>query len=83
MKINDRLGAVRRSAVVWYNAALLAVFPFTDQILQGLNDALPSLAPYMPANVYKTVGFVVVAINMIRAIRRAHRKAQDKGGAHG
>lgn len=83
MKINDRLRAARRSATVWWNAALLAAFPFTDQIVQGLNDSLPSMASYMPSNVYKTVGFAVVAFNMIRAIRRAHVKTQGNGGAGG
>lgn len=78
-----RLKACVRSAGVWFNALLLAAFPFTDQIVQAVNDNLPSFAPYLPPNVYKVVGGVVVAFNMVRSMQRAHKAAQAKGGANG
>jgi hypothetical protein len=83
MKIKDRIVAALRSAGVWFNAALLVAFPFTAEIMQGVNDYLPSLAPYLPPNVYKAVGFAVVVFNMVQAMRRAHAAAVAKGAPHG
>jgi hypothetical protein len=51
--------------------------------MQGVNDYLPSLAPYLPPNVYKAVGFAVVVFNMAQAMKRAHAAALAKGAAHG
>lgn len=66
----DKFKAWIKSAGVVVNAALLAAFPFADQIMLTLNDALPELAPYLPANVYKWVGLAVVLANIVRATRR-------------
>jgi hypothetical protein len=71
MKIKERVTSWLRSAGVWFNAMMLAAFPFTDQIMQGVSDYLPSLAPYLPANIYKWVGFAVVVANIVRAVRRS------------
>lgn len=79
----ERLKAWRHAAAIWFNAILLAAFPFTDQIIQGVNDYLPSFAPYLPANVYKVVGFLVVVFNMVRAMQKARKAAQAKECAHG
>jgi hypothetical protein len=83
MMIKARIKAAARSAGVWFNAALLAAVPFADQIVQGVNDYLPSFAPYLPPNVYKVVGCVVVAFNMVRSMQRAHQAAQAKEVTHG
>lgn len=78
MKIKDRITAALRSVGVWTNALLLAAFPFTDQIMQGMNDNLPGLSAYLPPNVYKWVGLIVVMANIARAAHSAgkHRSAQ-------
>jgi hypothetical protein len=78
-----RARAALRSAGVWFNAMLLTAFPFTDQIMQGVNDNLPSMAPYLPPNAYKAVGIAVVVFNLVRSAQRAHRAAQAKDAAHG
>jgi hypothetical protein len=83
MTIKDRINAALRSAGVWFNAALLSALPFTEQIVQGVNDYLPSFAPYLPTNVYKAVGCAVVTFNMVRSMQRAHQAAQAKEVAHG
>jgi hypothetical protein len=72
-----RLKAWLASAGVWFNAMLLAAFPFTDQIIQAIIDNLPALAPYLPANVYKWVGLAVVIYNVVHASRRATTKAKE------
>jgi hypothetical protein len=78
-----RLKAWVRSAGVWFNAALLTAFPFTDQIIQAITDNLPALAPYLPPNVYKAVGVAIVVFNMIQSMRRAHAAAQAKAVTNG
>ena len=77
--INARFLAALRSAGVWFNAVLLAALPFTDAILSAVRDNLPDLAPYLPPNIYKAVGFAVVVFNLARAAQRAHRAALTKG----
>lgn len=79
----DRAQAWLRSAGVWFNAVLLAAFPFTDQIIQAVSDNLPALAQYLPPNVYKVVGFLVVVFNMYRAMKRAQPTAPAKEASHG
>lgn len=78
-----RLKAWVSSAGVWANGVLLAALPFTDQIIQGVNDNLPALAPYLPPNIYKYVGMAVVTFNMVRSMRHAHKVAQAKEAANG
>jgi len=73
-----RLKSWLRSAGVWFNAVLLAAFPFADQIIQAVNDNLPALAQYLPPNVYKAVGVAVVVFNLVRSAQRAHAAAQVK-----
>ena len=73
-----RAQAWLRSAGVWFNAVLLAAFPFADQIIGALNDNLPALAQYLPPNVYKAVGVAVVVFNLVRSAQRAHAAAQVK-----
>jgi hypothetical protein len=77
MNIKDRISAWWRSAGDWFNAVLFVAFPFADQIMQGVNDYLPNLAPYLPANVYKWVGLAVVVANIVRAAQRV-RQAQAR-----
>ncbi|WP_323142703.1 hypothetical protein [Massilia phyllosphaerae] len=78
-----RLHSWLKSAGVWFNAVLLAAFPFTDQIVQAISDNLPALAQYLPPNVYKVVGFAVVVFNLVRSAQRARKAAQAKEVAHG
>ena len=78
-----RLQSWLKSAGVWFNAVLLAAFPFADQIVQAISDNLPALAQYLPPNVYKVVGFAVVVFNLVRSAQRARKAAQAKEVAHG
>jgi len=78
-----RLKSWLKSAGVWFNAVLLAAFPFTDQILQAVNDNLPALAQYLPPNAYKAVGVAVVVFNLIRSAQRAHAAAKAKAVTNG
>jgi hypothetical protein len=78
-----RLKSWLHSAGVWFNAMLLAAFPFADQIVGAVADNLPALATYLPPNVYKAVGVAVVVFNLVRSAQRAHAAARAKGVAHG
>lgn len=78
-----RLKAWAQSATVLFNASLLAAFPFTEQIMGMVTDNLPALAPYLPPNVYKVVGYAVVVFSMVRAMKRARAAAVAKEVANG
>lgn len=49
-----------RSVTVWFNVMLLTLLPFHQDIL----DAIPQIQPYLPDNLYKTVGLAAVMINL-------------------
>lgn len=44
---------------VW--AILLALYPFADQIIAGVEAQMPALAPYLGDHVYRYVGLLIVA----------------------
>lgn len=55
-----------KSVTIWVNATLLAIFPFANDILLGIQDNLPQLAQYLPTNMFKTLGFIVVVFNILQ-----------------
>ena len=76
MSILDHIRAARKSFTVWMNATLLAMYPFADQIILGVHDNLPSLAPYLPANVFRAVGLALVVYNIVHGARVAAKAAK-------
>ena len=55
-----------KSVTIWVNATLLAIFPFANDILLGIPDNLPQIAPYLPEDMFKTLGFIVVVFNIFQ-----------------
>ena len=76
MTIMDHLRSAWKSFTVWMNAALLIAYPFADQIIAGIRTNLPDLAPYLPANVFRAVGLVLVIYNIVHAARMAAKLGQ-------
>lgn len=68
-----------KSVTIWVNATLLAIFPFANDILLGIQDNLPQLAQYLPENMFKTLGFIVVVFNIFqRTITTQSLKAKGE-----
>lgn len=76
MNILEHLHAARKSFTVWMNATLLAMYPFADQIIAGVHDNLPDLAPYLPANIFRAVGLALVVYNIVHGARVAAKAAR-------
>jgi hypothetical protein len=76
MIILEHIRAARKSFTVWLNTTLLALYPFADQIILGVHDHLPDLAPYLPANVFRAVGLALVIYNIVHGARVAAKAAQ-------
>lgn len=74
MSMMDHIRAWRRSFTLWLNAILLAAYPFADSIISAVQDNLPSLAQYLPANVFRAVGLALVIYNIVHAARAAVKK---------
>ena len=55
-----------KSVTIWVNATLLAIFPFANDILLCIQDNLPQIAQYLPENMFKTLGFIVVVFNIFQ-----------------
>lgn len=76
MSWSDTLRAESRKFFTWFYATLLAILTYADSIVLAVNTHLPTLAQYLPENIYKTVGFVLVLINIVRSALREHKAGQ-------
>lgn len=63
-------GAIR-SRTIWFNGLLAAALPYSDQLMQGAHDNLPEISQYLPADMYKTIGLIIVVVNLILRTRTA------------
>lgn len=81
--IGQRLRTILRSLGGWLNATLLAMLPFASEIARVLETHLPDLASSLPPHGARWVGYVLVAINIARAIGRARRAVRRKHRGHG
>lgn len=57
----QKIRGARKSVVIWFNSSLLAALP----VFEALHDALPELQQFLPDNIYKWAGLVVVVVNII------------------
>ena len=73
------IGALR-SVTMWVNALFLALYPFASEIVAGLHDAMPTLAEYLPSNIYKGIGIAVVVFNLMQRTRTT-KSLTEKGAA--
>jgi hypothetical protein len=76
LNILDHIHAARKSFTVWLNSMLLIAYPFADQIIAGIHDNLPDLAPYLPANMFRAVGLALVIYNIVHGAHVAAKAAK-------
>ncbi len=72
MKIRGAL----RSVTMWVNGLFLAVYPFAEEIIVAVQENMPTLAEYLPANVFKAVGLAVVIFNIYQRWRTKQSLAE-------
>lgn len=75
------LGALR-SVTIWVNTLFLALYPFTAQIMSGLQEQMPTLSTYLPENIYKATGIAIVVFNLYQRTR-TNKSLSEKGVATG
>lgn len=56
---------VKKSLTIWFNGLLLAALP----VFELTHDYLPELQTYLPDNVYKWMGIIVVVGNIALRFR--------------
>jgi hypothetical protein len=76
-KLKIMLFDLRRAIAARINLILLAAFPFAEQIMSVIAANLPAAAAYLPANVYKWVGFAVVVFNIVRDLVKKAQAAPE------
>ncbi len=54
------LRGMSKSLTIWFNGMLIALFP----IFELVHDVMPEIQSYLPDNVYKWVGIIVVMGNI-------------------
>jgi hypothetical protein len=65
----NKIRGAFKSLTMWVNGLFLAAFPFANDIVSGVQDNLPQMAQYVPDNIFKTVGMVVVVFNIYLRVR--------------
>lgn len=71
--LKDVARAEARKLGLWIKVALLGALPYARDIQQGLAERLPELQPYLPENIYKTMGGAVVAAGIVLSLWRSHQ----------
>ena len=74
----NKIRGAFKSLTMWVNGLFLAAFPFANDIVTGVQDNLPQMGQYVPENIFKTVGMIVVAFNIFLRVR-TKRSLEEKG----
>lgn len=65
MTLSAKLCGMRKSLTIWFNGVLLAALP----VLDYAKDSLPQLTDFLSPSTYKTIGLIVVAVNIVLRFR--------------
>lgn len=66
-----------RKVKSWVRVGLLLALPYAKEIKSSLEASLPSLQPYLPANIYQFMGGAVVAVGAVLSLVNALRSVKD------
>lgn len=81
--IKRRVRRYLKDGILVINGLFAMAFPFTEQIIAGVQANMPKLAEYLPPNIYQTVGIAVVVLNVLIGASKVRRaaKAEDAGAS--
>jgi hypothetical protein len=68
------VGRVRREVFKRFKILLLFAFPFADQITGAIASNLPIVSPFIPENIYKWVGPLVVLAAVLRDVYKSRQE---------
>ena len=74
----NKIRGAFKSLTMWVNGLFLAAFPFANEIVSGVQDNLPQMSQYIPENIFKTLGVIVVVFNIYLRVR-TKRSLEEKG----
>jgi hypothetical protein len=74
----NKIRGAFKSLTMWVNGLFLAAFPFANEIVSGVQDNLPQMSQYIPENIFKTLGVIVVMFNIYLRVR-TKRSLEEKG----
>lgn len=74
----NKIRGAFKSLTMWVNGLFLAAFPFANEIVSGVQDNLPQMSQYIPENIFKSLGVIVVVFNIYLRVR-TKRSLEEKG----
>ena len=74
----DRLRGALKSVTIWVNLIFAGIISNADSIVSGLHSALPDLSQYLPTNIFKVIGVLLIVFNLYQRTRTKESLA-DKG----
>lgn len=72
LKIAARAAFATLKASIW--SILLLMLPYADDIMAMLDQYMPMLATYLPANIYKAMGMAIVGMKFAIQIYKFGQK---------
>lgn len=74
----DKLRGAMKSVTIWVNLIFAGVISNADSIVSGLHSALPDLSQYLPTNIFKVIGVLLIVFNLYQRTR-TNQSLADKG----
>ena len=74
----DRLRGALKSVTIWVNLIFAGIISNADSIVSGLHSALPDLSQYLPTNIFKVIGVLLIVFNLYQRTR-TNQSLADKG----
>jgi len=53
-----------KSVTIWFNTLVAAIIPFSENIVQGIKDNLPTVSQYLNADTLKYIAGAILIINI-------------------
>ena len=74
----DKIRGAFRSMTIWVNSIFALILANGQQINDGLHSAMPDLSQYLPSNIFKVIGVLLIIFNLWQRTRTTQSLA-DKG----
>lgn len=79
LKLAVRAAYLAGKASIW--TALALALPYADDIVQAVDAYMPAVAVYLPANVYKGMGALIVFVKIALQVRALVQRIRARAPA--
>lgn len=74
----DKLKGAWKSMTLWFNALVLALMPYIDNVMQATRDNLPAVSQWLTADILKGAAVFILVANIALRFRTTTSLADKK-----